>query len=293
MVGRLIPSGTTIRDALLRGTALLASVSDSPRLDAEVLLAHTLHVPRVFLVAHAADPLAENLTEMYSDLLARRLECEPIAYLLGVREFYGRPFRVTPDILIPRPETELIVEQVLAYAAARPTPPVRIADVGTGSGCLAITLALELSSPFVTATDISANALRIAEENAHRHGVGELVELRESFLLSDQTQPLDVVVANLPYVTADQWSDIARDVREYEPRTALVPSDADATGLSLYSALLRQLPEVLRVGGAAFFEVDPTQTGLLRMEIASVFPGATISTVKDLAGRERVVGFTV
>ncbi|MBR3176542.1 peptide chain release factor N(5)-glutamine methyltransferase [Candidatus Saccharibacteria bacterium] len=214
------------------------------RLDAELILQHFLEVDdRSYLVAHAEDELSD--ASAIDAQVARRAEGEPLAYILGYREFYGRRFFVTTNVLIPRPETETIINIVKSIG------PDRILDVGTGSGCIAVTLSLELPNAHIDAADISEDALRVAQKNAAHHGAN--IAFHKSDLLSDfQPEPNTLIIANLPYVDADwQWLD--HKTLDYEPELALY---AEQGGLSLIYKLIDQYP--FNAAGL-ILEADPSQ----------------------------------
>ena len=255
---------------------------ESARLDAELLTAHSLGLRRLDLYLQYDRPLDEEELAPIRELLRRRGGGEPVAHLVGEREFYGRPFRVTAAVLVPRPETELLVERVLAWARARPAPP-RIVDVGTGSGCIAVTLACELPGAELVATDVSAAAVEVASANAARHGVAATVET----VTGSWAQPLrgwagfDAVVSNPPYVTSGELAGLPRDVRDFEPALAL---DGGGDGLEAYRALVAEVVPLVRPGGLVALEVDPRRAAA----VAALLPGA-VGIHRDLAGRDRVV----
>lgn len=211
----------TVHQLITEGAQLLAQAGvDTPRLDAELLLADLLGVSRSYLYAHPEEEVGERLLPDWQDRLRRRERREPLAYILGRTEFYGLEFTVTRDVLIPRPETEVLVEAVIAKQ------PVRVADIGTGSGCIAVAVAVHLPQAQVWATDLSEAALRIARENAQRHGVAE----RLHFLQGDLLQPLaglrlDVIACNPPYVAESERLRLQPEVREWEPPLALFPGE--------------------------------------------------------------------
>src|SRR6266702_8443132 len=216
---------TTIKDALDHAMSTLAQ-ADQPasRLDAQVLLGYVLNVDRARLYAYPERLLTQQQEEQFHLLLERRKRGEPVAYLVGHKEFFGLDFLVDKRILIPRPETELLVEGALnsirAMLDAGQTPLV--ADIGTGSGAIPITLAVqEPRLPYLYATDISAEALEVARINCQRHSVEQRVRLVHSDLLSALPEPLDIITANLPYVGTDEMEILARDVLDYEPHLAL------------------------------------------------------------------------
>jgi release factor glutamine methyltransferase len=202
--------------------------------DAELLLRHVSGWDRAAFATQLRQPFDPALDARYAALLDRRARREPAAYIIGEREFWGLPFEVNPSVLIPRPETELIVEESLALFGDAP-PPASIVDVCTGSGCLAVALAIEFSGAAVVATDLSAPALDVARRNALRHGVGARVELRQADLLHGVTGTADLIVANPPYVAASEAAALPADVRDHEPAIALFAGD---DGLACYRRLL-------------------------------------------------------
>ncbi|MDP9379855.1 MAG: peptide chain release factor N(5)-glutamine methyltransferase [Chloroflexota bacterium] len=255
---------------------------ESPQLDAQLLLAQALGADRSALLSRLPEPVPAEAEHIYHGLLRRRLDREPLAYISGVREFYGRTFEVTPDVLIPRPETELLVERALSEEAGAHAVAV---DVGTGSGCIAITLALEAPGWEVYATDTSESALTLARSNARRHGV----ESRVSFLLGSLLEPVprraDLVLANLPYVPSHDIEELQPEVRVWEPRAAL---DGGEDGLDLVRALLAQLPERTTPEGVCLLEIDPRQFPALEQATARLLPGWRFARWQDLSGRDRV-----
>ncbi|MHB0939828.1 MAG: peptide chain release factor N(5)-glutamine methyltransferase [Armatimonadota bacterium] len=237
---------------------LQAAGVDTPRLDAEVLLAHVLGRERAWVWAHPEVVLSAADEERFRALLERRLQREPLAYLLGEREFYGRPFFVTPAVLVPRPETELLVEAVVQWARERGA--ATLADVGAGSGAIAVTLALELPRAQIVAVDLSSAALEITRRNAERHGVLDRLTLLEGDLLAPVRQagvaPLDAVVANLPYIAEEDYLTLMPEVREHEPALAL---RAEEGGLALIRRLIAQAPPLLARDGLLALEVGAGQ----------------------------------
>ena len=220
----------------------------------------------------------------FSALITRRAAREPIAYLIGQREFYGRTFRVNRHVLVPRPETELVIDEALKFLAARRDP--RVADVGTGSGCLAVTIALECPGARVLATDSSEAALAIARENASLHGVAERLEWRHTDLLTDVTDSFDLIVANLPYVPDDDRASLSPEVSRYEPAAALF---GGADGLDVIRPLLPAAAARLLPGGRVVFEIGAGQADAVRAVIAAV-PGLELGCIReDLQAIPRVV----
>jgi release factor glutamine methyltransferase len=254
--------------------------SDSPRLDAEVLLAHALRLRRLDLYLKFDHALDQSQLATYRSLVARRGKGEPVAYLVGHKEFMGLDFEVTPDVLVPNPDTELLVSR--AVAIARETErPARVADVGTGSGCIAISIAHYAPNTEVWASDISAQALEVAARNVARHRLAERVHLHHGDLMDGLARELDLVCANLPYIAAD--AELPAEVTA-QPARALY---ADAGGASLVHGLLAQAPERLRVGGRVLAEIDPTILSTVEEVARKAFAGHRIH--RDAGGHERVV----
>jgi release factor glutamine methyltransferase len=294
---RAVPAAT-LRHALARATTALARAavpSDSPRLDAEVLLRHVLGVTRAALYASPEHPLSAAQAAAYRALLRRRAAGEPVAYLTGHREFMGLDFAVDARVLVPRPETETLVERVLALLAAPPrgwpAAPL-VADVGTGSGAIAVSVAALAPTARVVATDTSAGALAVARDNAARllarytDRTAARVWLVRCHLLTAVRGPIHVVAANLPYIPTGAMGLLPVTVRDFEPRTAL---DGGGDGLDAYRVLLEQLPSRLAAGGRLLMECDPEQAPLLAALAARALPGATVTAVNDLRGAARVV----
>jgi release factor glutamine methyltransferase len=256
-------------------------------LDADVLLAFVLGVGKEQLFAHPERALGDEAAARFAELVERRHAGEPVAYLRGFKEFYGQRFRVDRRVLIPRPETETLVEEARRFIAGR---AVRVVDVGTGSGAIACSIALHEPRAQVIATDVSADALAVAATNALAMGVGERVELRQGDLLGPVAEEVDVVCANLPYLRGDALADLRgeRTSLAFEPNVAVV---AGADGLDLVRRCIADLPRVLAPGGAAFFECDPPQAAV----IASLLEerGMRTRIARDLAGNERVVAGTI
>lgn len=273
-----------IRTLLTEAAIRLGAVSPTARLDAEILLAHVLGWSRARLLAESQSPVAEPLGRRFEELVARRLNLEPVAYLTGVREFYGREFLVDRRVLVPRPETELLVERALAWATTRP-PALRVADIGTGSGAIAVTLALELPLASVLAVDLSQEALAVAQANAARHAVAARIRLLHGDLLAPLSaeQPLDMLVSNPPYTVLDA---IEEGVRRHEPRLAL---DGGSQGLDVYQRLLAQAPQYLRPGGLLLLELGHGQEAAVGALARAAFPGALVQTYPDLQGIPRLL----
>lgn len=276
----------TIREILTAAIPRLKRAGiDSPKLDAELLLARVLQRSRSWLWAHYNDLIPAEPVATFSELLERR-ECrEPAAYLLGEWEFYGRSFSVTPAVLVPRPETEMLVEAVLRWA--RETCPQRIADIGTGSGIIAVTLAAEMPELQLFAVDLSPEALDIARQNAARHGVGERVTFLEGNLLlplhEADIASLDAVVANLPYIAEELMEGLMPEIRLFEPSLALRGGD---DGLSLINRLIDDSPDLLRADGLLALEIGDGQADIVITRLATA-GWAIRRTVVDYGGITR------
>jgi release factor glutamine methyltransferase len=266
--------------------------SESPRLDAEVLLAHALGCQRIDLYTRFDEVPQDDQRTTFRDSVRRRAEGTPVAYLVGHREFYSLAFQVTPDVLIPRPETELLVMAVLDEAKAHPEKQTwSIADVGTGSGIIAVCLAKHLPSCHVTALDVSRGALNIASENAKQHGVADRITLVESDLFAavPADQQFDVIVSNPPYIAEAELEQMATDVKKYEPRGALV---AGPKGTEVIERLIPQSAERLSSGGRLFIEISPMIHDAVGSLIESDARFQRDPTIKDLARLPRVVQAT-
>ncbi len=256
-------------------------------LDADVLLAHVLGVSKESLYAHPDTEMSHGAMRRYRDLIGRRATGEPVAYLRGFKEFYGLRFTVDPRVLIPRPETETLVDAAREVIAGR---ALNLADVGTGSGAVAIAIAAHELGVHVIATDISLDALAVARENTLRNGVADRIELREGDLLAPLGEPMDVVVANLPYLRDAELEHLvgARTSLAFEPRVAVT---AGKDGLELIWRAATDLPRVLAPHGTALFEIDPHQADQVSHLLQYAVGGAT-RVISDLAGDQRVVAVT-
>jgi release factor glutamine methyltransferase len=269
-------------DSAALAKALGCSVADARR-EIQVLLRRALGVEQAWLLAHPESALAGAAEERYAAMLVRRLAQEPIAYILGEREFYGLAFEVTPDVLIPRPETELLVELTLGLVPK--ATPWRILDLGTGSGCIAITLAALLPHVRVVATDVSDAALAVAGRNARRHRVGN-IELRQgNWFEAIGMQRFDLVVSNPPYIAASDPHVQRGDLR-FEPQAALV---ADASGFGALSEIIAEAPRYLLSGGWLLVEHGYDQ-GVAMTEFLLATGFGEVFSRNDLAGIPRVAG---
>ena len=298
VIGELLADGTR---------QLRASGSESPRLDAELLLAHVLDVDRTTLMAHPEVPVGPEPAERFGEAVRRREAGEPVAYIRGIKEFHGIALAVDARVLIPRPETELLVDVALGEIAERlarsprpaGTPPLTIADVGTGSGAIAIALAVGLrrrgmlGEVAIVASDVSEGAVDLARENAVAHAVGDRVGLAFAELLPpagrragmfEVPERFDVVCANLPYIPSADIPGLPV-AASFEPREAL---DGGADGLDAVRALLDVLPSRLTPGGVALVEIGWDQGGALHAAAGERLPGWDVRVEPDLGGRPRV-----
>jgi release factor glutamine methyltransferase len=291
--------GLTVGALVSDGAARLAAAgSESPRLDAELLLGQVLGVDRTGVVAAGAAPVGQGQAAAFEAAIARRVANEPIAYIRGFREFHGLALATDPRALIPRPETELLVDAAVAEVVQRLTaaprapgsPPIRIADVGTGSGAIALALLAALrkrrmdAQVTVLATDASPEALDLARENAVGHGLADRLEFAEADLLPDWISGLDIVCANLPYVRTSDLATLAPDLA-WEPRAAL---DGGADGLDVIRRLLLLLPSVCARGGVALLEIGADQGTSIADAVADALPGWRCTVTADLAGLPRL-----
>ena len=259
---------TSIAEAILHGAnKLRKSGVPQERREAGSLLMHVVGRDHTYILAHAEDQLTDEQVEMYGDALEARASGKPLQYITGRQEFFGLEFEVTPDVLIPRPETELLIE--IALARVSPNEQPYICDVGTGSGCIAVTLLHELPQARAIALDISTAALAVAERNAHRHGVDERVSFLASdcFSALDSTfnQAFDLIVSNPPYVAERAVEGLQREVRDFEPRVALT---AGEDGLVVIRRLLFESRDYLKSGGLLVFEMGFDQHEAVNQLIA-------------------------
>ena len=274
-------------------TARLASISDTSALDASVLLAHILNIPRTWVMAHPDPTLTPKQQEHLNDSLARLESGEPLPYVLGHWEFFGMEFDISPAVLIPRPETELLVEKAIAWlqkAHMRRT----VADIGTGSGVIAISIASNIPDVKIFATDISSEALEVAKKNARKFNVEHRIEFLQCDLLParpdsfSKEQHLDLICANLPYIPTEMLHTLP--VYGREPTLAL---DGGPDGLDLFRKLMRLAPHWLAPNGLILLEIEATR-GLQVFNLArDMFPEAEIHLHQDLSGRDRLLKIAI
>ena len=296
-----------VRAALKEGiTRLRAAGVPSGTLAAELLLMHALGRDRTWLYTNPEHPLAAGEAEKFFALVARRAAGEPTQYLTGKQEFWGLEFEVTPAVLIPRPETEHVVEVALERLGERgikinmktgqPSPPLRVADVGTGSGCLAIALAQELPHSEIVATDISAPALEVARRNAARHHVSDRIRfvqtnlldcvLDESRITSHESRLFDLIISNPPYIAREDAASLPVEVREHEPHSALF---GGPTGVEIYERLIKHAGALLGPRGIIVLELGYNSADAVRKMLHADGHWANISVTNDLAGIPRVI----
>jgi len=278
----------TILEALTWGEQSIKTTSShktqgnhNAKLDAQVILSYCINKPSSFLFAHFNDELPKDIFENFQRLIARRTRHEPVAYLIGEKSFYKRRFFVTPDVLIPRPETEIIIDLTQKIIA----PETLVLDVGTGSGAIAVTIASEFGNN-VIASDIDNNALKIAKQNAEIHNVNSRITFMQGSLLEPffnknirPSEPV-IIIANLPYIPVHDWMELDPDVKDYEPKRALT---GGVDGLEFYEELLIDLKN-----HTLLFEIDPSQELMLPNRIKHFFPNSKTEVIPDLQGFSRI-----
>jgi len=274
----------SLKQALSRARGILAEKNneDTP-LECELLLRHVLGISRTQLYLDLDHELSPKQEEAFWQLLKRCLNGEPTAYITGHSEFYGLDFYVDPSVLIPRPESELLVEKAISLAQNHRL--LTIAEIGTGSGAIAITLALELPGARIYATDISASALKVALINCQKHGVIDRVYLLHGNMLEPVPEPVDLIIANLPYVKKSQLTGI-----RFEPQLAL---DGGSDGLGKIRQLCCQVGDKLCPGGSLLLEIGQGQGKEVTTLLNTLFPGGRIKLMPDLSGIERVVSLSL
>ena len=283
-----LPWRVTVLDVIQRSTDFLSRKGvESPRLQVELLLAHVLQMPRMKLYLNFDRALSEPELETLRSLIKRRAEREPLQHIVGSTSFCGFEFTVNRDVMVPRPETELLAEQAWSFLATLTASPAIVLDFGTGSGCLAIVIALKSPTTTVHTVDISEAALAVARANAQRHGMGEKIHfhLGDGFKGVDPVIAFDLIVSNPPYIPSAEIATLEPEVRDFDPRLAL---DGGADGLEFYRLLAAQGRAHLKPAGKLMLEFGEGQHG----EISALFTNAgwTVETVvKDYSGRERIL----
>lgn len=276
---------STVGDLLHDAVRSLAPIAgDDARIEAEVLLAHALATDRAHVLAALHDPVPDDARSRFDGVLSRRLAREPLAYIVGHREFYGIDMVCAPGALIPRPETEMLVDIALEEIDRRGAT-ISIGDVGTGGGAIAVAIAVNRPAVRVVAVEKSEDALRVAARNAQRHAVTDRVRLVHGDLLEGEGT-FDVILANLPYISSDDWTSLDPEIRDYEPASSL---RAGARGTEVIARLLEQAPAHLAAGGVLAAEIGETQAKDLLAVARRSFPEAQVYVMKDFAGRDRVL----
>lgn len=277
----------TIREALATGRKKLID-SPSPALDTRLILEHVMAVSHRYLITHDEESMNPEQAYRYLSLLERASTGEPIPYLIGKTQFHGLDIKVSPSVLIPRPETEQLVDLALEWVAHRYSRQERphIIDVGTGSGCIALALASELPNATIEATDISKAALELAEENSRVLGFDDRIKFHQGQYLQPIIEAPDLVVANLPYIADHEWTSLNVSVKWYEPDVAL---RGGSDGLDGIRQLMAQASNRLARGGAMLLEIGWQQGQTARMLAQSTFPSARVDLIQDYGGHDRVV----
>jgi release factor glutamine methyltransferase len=266
-------------------TLAAAGIPDA-RLEAEVMVMNIMQMPRQEMFAEQEAEVSVAREQTLAQIMERRLTREPLAYILGYKEFYGVNLLVNSNVLIPRPETESMVEHTLFMALmGMETPQLVVADIGTGTGAIAINLALHLPAARIYATDNADSALDVAAYNIRSHNVADRITLRKGDLLAALPEPVDLIVANLPYVPTQRIPTLQPEI-QWEPVHAL---DGGPEGLDLMERLLRQAPEKLKEHGIILLELDPEQVAPLRALATELFPEAEITVEKDLGQLDRIL----
>jgi release factor glutamine methyltransferase len=281
-----MPTVWTIKALLVWTTDFLAKKGiENPRADAQILLGHVLGYDKTYLTVNFAEQPSEADRNRFKELIHRRVAGWPVAYLVGTRDFYSLTFEVSPAVLIPRPDTETLVLEALTLL--KPLKEPAVLDLGTGSGCIAVTIAHEKKDARVTAVDVSPDALAVARRNAERNGVAD----RVTFLQGDLFEPLpagiacDLVVSNPPYIAGHEFAGLQPEVRDHEPRGAL---DGGADGLAFYRRIAAGVGPFLKPGGRLLLEIGSTQDADVRAILGERPELEVGPTLKDLAGHTRV-----
>ena len=264
---------------------LMKTGSLDAKLEAEVLLRHVLKIDRAAMFRDLDEDISMEDSSNIASLVKRRIKREPLAYITGVKEFYGLPFVVSEDVLIPRQETELLVDTAIVQAKSLGKNEISIVDVGTGSGAIAVSLALNIPTSSIIAVDISEAALAIADDNRRTHGLYSRVKLRRGNLLEPIIDKIDILVSNLPYIRSDKLTSLQEEVLK-EPVVAL---DGGYDGLELIKRLLFQAVDKMSNPGVILFEIDSDQASEAVKLSQQFFPSAITTVLKDLSNNERAV----
>jgi release factor glutamine methyltransferase len=277
----------TIGEVLHEAVSVLGEAgSPTPRLDAEVILAACLRIDRLQFYTHAEQEVTPEATEMYSGWIQRRIKGEPVSYIIGVKEFWSLPFHVSPSVLIPRPETEVLVEEVLTVIAEPREGGWQVLEIGVGSGAIAVALAVERKDIQVTATDLSGEALAVAMGNAERSGVKDRIQFLQADLFAPVTGQYDVIISNPPYISRRDFDLLPPGIRDYEPTRALL---AGPEGTEFHRELIRQGAPFLKTGGWLLMEMGDGQGENIRPLFADHGGYEEIGIRCDYGGMERVI----
>ncbi|MDX9745174.1 MAG: peptide chain release factor N(5)-glutamine methyltransferase [Syntrophales bacterium] len=277
----------TVADILNEAVVFLADAgSPTPRLDAEVLLAACLRLDRLLFLTHPEDEVNPDAVCRYKGWLQRRGGNEPVSYITGTKEFWSLPFLVTPAVLIPRPETEVLVEETLACMPSKAGKTWQVLEVGTGSGAVAVALASERPDIQITATDVAPEALAIARANAEANGVKDRITFLQGNMLEPVSGRFDLIVSNPPYISRHDYDSLPPGIREYEPMDALVPGPE---GTEAHGILIQESPSFLYAGGWLLMEMDGGQVGTLRRLFNKRGRYENLSVRSDYGGMERVI----
>lgn len=283
-------SGASAGNLLAAATKILSAAGiEDARSEARLLLQEVLNVSRAWLMAHAEAIVSPDQGHRYESSVQRRAYHEPAAYITGHKEFFGLDLEVGPAVLIPRPETEILLEMAIGIherLSATKGRDLQVADVGTGSGAIAIALAVRCPEIHIVAVDASPEALELARRNAGRLGVASRIDFRHGNLLEGVGERLDLLVANLPYVPSDEVDRLMPEVARYEPRTAL---DGGPDGTLLIRRALEQAVDRLELPAALLFEIGDGQGNILSQYARDLYPGADVRVIRDYAGLERVL----
>ncbi|MFC1979052.1 peptide chain release factor N(5)-glutamine methyltransferase [Chloroflexota bacterium] len=278
----------TIKEALVQThKTLIAHHIEEPKLESQLLLHHATNLSKDKLYFQYNRELTDKEALLLDSLIQRRLKGEPIAYILGHKEFFGLEFQVDPSVLIPRPETELLAEKAIDFAIQHNVS--LIADVGTGSGAIATALAHHLPEATIYAVDVSSDALKTAQINCHKNDVSGQVQLLHGSLLEPLPEPVDLIIANLPYVKNEDWERLPGEIKAYEPKSALA---GGTDGLDVIKELLAVAKDKLRPNGAILLEIGSDQGATAYKLAKKHFAGAQINLIRDLAGLDRVISIT-
>lgn len=278
---------TKINDWLIESSRLLAEQSEFASLETRVILCHVLDKPREWMVTHPNYELNDLQLQNANRLFAQIMNGEPLPYLVGKQSFFGLDFIVTPDVLIPRPETELLIEECIAWLEEHPSRR-KLADIGTGSGAIAITLADRFEDLQITAIDISEKALQVAQRNAITLKVASQIEFLQNDLLDNCPDRFDVIAANLPYIPSEKLKSLA--VTRFEPLLAL---DGGPDGLVFIKQLLQQSREHLNPGGMIILEIEEGQSESINLLVEQILPGVEKAILNDLANHPRILKIVV